>query len=367
MPRHNNGPYLSASPNSAGFYEIRWTEGGRSQRRSTGERDARQAQQVFARFLSQAALRDEDESVLTIGEVIDIYILEKVPEFLGNKDAATSSLEMVKAGLGDILVNKLTVQDVNAYVAARAGGRIRYTDFRGRERGGRQATPGSVRIELGRLVSAINYCVATKQLEAKHRPYIRLPRATPAKDRWLTREEAARLLAAAQPDPAARLTRAYRFIAVGLYTAARRETIETLPWSRIYLKGDRSYIDFQDPARPVTRKRRGVVPVGPELLAVLERASKERVSDWFLDRPTVIQDPFDKAAERAGLEGVTPHTLRHTWATWAAQDGVSLFEIAGVLHDTVSTVEKRYIKHCPNHLRTAVARQLLGGGLLAAE
>jgi integrase len=51
---------------------------------------------------------------------------------------------------------------------------------------------------------------------------------------------------------------------------------------------------------------------------------------------------------------VTPHTFRHTWATWAAQRGVPLFEIAGMLGDTMKTVEKNYAHHHPDHLRGAV-------------
>jgi integrase len=51
---------------------------------------------------------------------------------------------------------------------------------------------------------------------------------------------------------------------------------------------------------------------------------------------------------------VTPHTLRHTWATLAARAGFSMYQIAGVLGDTVSTVERNYLKHSPDHLRDAV-------------
>ena len=57
---------------------------------------------------------------------------------------------------------------------------------------------------------------------------------------------------------------------------------------------------------------------------------------------------------RAGLQGVTRHTLRHTWATWAAQHRVSMWDIAGVLGDTVETVTRNYAHHSPDDLRAAV-------------
>jgi hypothetical protein len=38
----------------------------------------------------------------------------------------------------------------------------------------------------------------------------------------------------------------------------------------------------------------------------------------------------------------------------AARAGVDLFRVAGVLGDTIATVERAYAHHCPDHLRAAV-------------
>ena len=60
------------------------------------------------------------------------------------------------------------------------------------------------------------------------------------------------------------------------------------------------------------------------------------------------------ACARAGLEGVTPHTLRHTGATWMAQKGRSMFEVAGMLGQNPMTTSRVYAKQSPEHLRDAV-------------
>src|SRR5260221_7389331 len=61
------------------------------------------------------------------------------------------------------------------------------------------------------------------------------------------------------------------------------------------------------------------------------------------------------APERAAvMRKATPRTLRHTWATLAAQAGVPLWEIAGGLGDTLATVMKNYAHHAPDHLRKAI-------------
>ena len=37
------------------------------------------------------------------------------------------------------------------------------------------------------------------------------------------------------------------------------------------------------------------------------------------------------SCERAGLEGVSPHTLRHTAATWLMQAGTDVWQASGFL------------------------------------
>ena len=79
----------------------------------------------------------------------------------------------------------------------------------------------------------------------------------------------------------------------------------------------------------------------------------------FGEWPSFYRD-FNKVVEKftkeTGWTGgrITPHTLRHSWATQAARAGVSMWEIAGVLGDTIATVSRVYAHHSPDHLRSAV-------------
>jgi len=53
---------------------------------------------------------------------------------------------------------------------------------------------------------------------------------------------------------------------------------------------------------------------------------------------------------------VVPYTLRHTAATWMAQAGVPLWEIAGFLgHADTRMVERTYAHHHPEYQRRAAA------------
>ncbi|MBL8687411.1 MAG: tyrosine-type recombinase/integrase, partial [Alphaproteobacteria bacterium] len=67
-----------------------------------------------------------------------------------------------------------------------------------------------------------------------------------------------------------------------------------------------------------------------------------------------IKKSFKGACLKAELKNVSPHTLRHTAATWAAQNGATIFDIAGILGQSVVQITERYAKHQPEHLRSAV-------------
>lgn len=388
MPRSNQGPYLSDRPNEFGVYEIRWTEDGRSKRKSTGQADRRAAQRVYAEFLLAAADGDSPTggSQILIGQCIDAYLKDKK----NVADPRTQALDFahLRAHFADIPVADLDQDDADRYVEARAKGLVSWTDEGGKVRGGRCAKPSSTRGELTMLLTSITHCIKAKKFKApdgrsllkpEHRPVIDLPAASAPRDRWLTRAEASTFLAECavhEPctgeDPA-RLTRLFRYAAVMFFTGARRTSVVKLAWPRIVLEHDEAkhaegvygLINFRAPGEPVTRKRRGWVPVAAELYPILAQAEKEKTGDWFLDEPIAPYHSWVRAAGRAGLvdeEGglvVTPHVLRHTFATLAAQDGVPLYDVAGVLHDTLATVEKIYAHHCPGHLRGAVNRKML--------
>lgn len=380
MPRHNQGPYLSDQPNDSGFYEIRWTENGRSKRRSTGQADRRAAQRVYAEFLLALDQEDLTAGGVTVARCLDAYLADKTGvvarEHLENKCAH------LRAYLGDVAVADFDQADADRYLKARLQGQVGWTTEDGREHGFRKAKGPTARNELITLCTAIRWCAAKKKfkdvngaslLKAAHVPELELPADSRPRDRWLTREEAARFLKACEfVDPKSnervdRLSRVYRFVALALYTASRKTAIVRLTWDRIQLQedpvklaaGDYGMINFRAPGEPMTKKRRGWVPIAAELYPILLRARRERVSDFYLDRKTEPAGAFRNAVRRSGVKGVTPHVLRHTWATWAAQDGQSLYVIAGVLHDSVKTVEQHYAHHCPDHLRGAVNRRIL--------
>ena len=71
------------------------------------------------------------------------------------------------------------------------------------------------------------------------------------------------------------------------------------------------------------------------------------------DASVHIKKGFAAACRRVGLEGVTPHTLRHTCATWIVQAGVDLWEASGFLSMSIETLTRTYAHHHPDWMKNA--------------
>jgi integrase len=62
-----------------------------------------------------------------------------------------------------------------------------------------------------------------------------------------------------------------------------------------------------------------------------------------------IKKGFAAACKRAGLEGVTPHVLKHTTASWIIQSGSSFDEAAEFLATSAKVLRETYAHLHPEH------------------
>ena len=334
MPRRNQGPRLRWLEKRGCFY-IMWTERGRSRERSTGTEDREQAESVFADWLQSRGRRigPSDPSEILVTEVLNDYA-----EARGPKVSAPDRIGYAVDALTDFWQGR-TVGEATPQTCAR------YMEIRAR-------SAGTVRRELGVLRAAINYAHRCGRIT---RPVnIELPERPPPRDRWLTRSEAASLLRASRT----RQARLYLplFILLGLYTGRRKEALLSLRWAQVDLETGR--IDFDLPGRRRTNKRRGTIPIAPRLMPHLRRA-RRRGSDlgYVLNidgrRMSDIKGGFKAACKRARLVGVSPHTLKHTAATWLMQCGTDPWEVSGYLAISMETLIRTYGHHHPDYMQEA--------------
>jgi integrase len=240
-------------------------------------------------------------------------------------------------------------------------------------REGRSA--GTVRRELGVLRAAINH--SHREGRITRMVAVHLPDRPPPRDRWLTPSEAGRLIGGAlgftfvpYSDARSREIR-YRvwdreraharlhlplFILIGLYTGRRKEAILSLRWPQVNLEA--RTIDFELSGRRRTNKKRGIVRIPSRLLPHLQRASKRGTELGYVlhvngERIGDIKKGFAAACKRAGIEGASPHTLKHTAATWLMQAGTDPWEAAGFLSISIETLLRVYGHHHPDYQHEA--------------
>lgn len=330
MPRTHNPPRLVRS--DRGIWYVHHWNGERTVRASLGTEDADEAQMRFGYWLVEQDHAEPD--TLTVSDLLTFYLSEHIRPHAADYDRAMFAIAQLRPFFGSMRARDIKPTVVNRYVASRG------------------RSPGTVRRELIVLTAALNHAVKHGRLDVA--PTIPKPAAPPPKDRWLSLQEIGKLLAAAeQMRVDDRLTRAERFCWIALEAPARRRTIERLSWPQVDLA--RHLIDFRTPGKTQTKKRQVPCPISDRLLPVLTRAYAERRNDlWVMDEPNPIRWYFEQLVARAGLTGVTPHTLRHTAATHMAQAGVPLAMIAQILGNTVAVVERTYAHWQSDALRGAV-------------
>lgn len=214
----------------------------------------------------------------------------------------------------------------------------------------RKASDGTVHTELGYLRTALKWA-------EDHRLIIKAPRIwKPEKPRprtrYLSRQDAERLLASAQ------MPHMQLFITLALTTAGRMGAILALTWDRVNF--ERGIIQLDDPERDRTRKGRATVPMNGSSRKALEAARKAALSDYVIEwggKPVgSVKKGIREAARRAGLDGVSAHVLRHTAAVWMAEAGVPMSEIAQYLgHSSTAVTERVYARYSPDYLRGAAS------------
>jgi integrase len=209
----------------------------------------------------------------------------------------------------------------------------------------RGMSEATVRYELSMLSVALRWAV--KRGHIHNAPDIWRPQPPERRIRHLTRPQFEKWFSQVKA-PHARL-----YVELGLATMARPTAILELTWDRVDF--ERGTVDLNPRGRRQTRKRRPVVPLNDDAVAALEEAYKARQSQWVVERGgkqvASIKKAFQAASERSGIH-VTPYTLRHTGAVWAAEAGVSMSELSQFMgHDDSATTEKHYARFSPGHLR----------------
>lgn len=208
---------------------------------------------------------------------------------------------------------------------------------------------GTIWTELGHLRSVFNWAAGHGLIPRS--PKVERPPKPAPKDRYLTLAEIDRLLAA---DGAHHIKLAIHLM---LSTAGRVGAVLELTWDRVDFEGGKINLRV-DAVGP--RKGRAVVPMNAGLRAALSHARQLALTDyvveWNGEPVRSIKTGFNAVVKAAGLDGVSPHVLRHTAAVHLVANGVAMQKVAQYLgHSNTSVTERVYGRFAPDHLRDEAA------------
>jgi integrase len=312
-----------------GRYVVTWWEDGKRRRHRL---DASTIADAKREALDKIRRTTKPTGRLTIADLWEMYRKEKE----GRRVAVAMGHEWKALGpyFGHLRPDQITIPMVRAYTEMR-------------RRAGKH--DGTIWTELGHLRTVFRWAGPDGHRLIAHSPRIERPAKPAPRERYLTHAEIERLLAA----PMAHHIKLA--VLVMLSTAARIGAVLELSWDRVDF--ERGQINLRTDATG-PRTGRAVVPINAGLRAALQDAKSAAMTDhvieWAGQPVKNIKTGFYAAVRAAGLDGVSPHVLRHTAAVHLVEAGVPMSEVAQMLgHSSTAVTERVYGRFSPTHLRRA--------------
>jgi integrase len=379
MPRRSKGVQLYQRPPKRKGGQWRWVildPSARPREISTGAfgDDRATAEKKFAEYLAKKHKPNfgkGDPAKVMIADVLSFYAQHQADKGKRNDNIALALMMLGKRTIG-MAVDEITPVWCAEYVEWR----INQGDARGANMRGGTVIPRLLKTSTARndlVVLDAAQRFAWKNRKLTHIVPITKPKVSEPRQRFLTKDEAARLLRAAlgwefrrQADgkwtPVQRHHNRInyhlaRFILVGLYTGTRHDRIIRLHFVESLHNGwvdlENGILHRKGKAEPETNKRAPSVPVGDRLLAHMRRwyRCKSRYVVEYGGRPVRgVFDSFEAACRLAGLnydgqevtDRVTPHVLRHSCATWMLLEGKSPYQVGRYIGMSAAMVERTY-------------------------
>jgi integrase len=321
MPRKAKGPRLYLDRERKQWV-IR--DGSSFVRTGCAEPDNEGAEKKLAEYIGSKYRPAATPSPL-IADVLLVYAKEHLPTTRA-ADRAAHNISNLVPFWGSKRAEEVTTENCKAYAKDRPS--------------------AAARRDLETLRASLFYWHANK-MALSRLPAVHLPEKAVARERWLTRDEAKRLRRAAMKHP-----HLYRFIVLGLATGSRSGILLGLRWDQVNLTAGvltrraAGETDAANKRNPAVRLKRSVV-------RLLRRwKAKDGRTPWVVHYDGVrvhsVKKSWAAACKEAGISGASPHTLRHTRATWLMQEGIDLWEAAGHLGMSVRVLETVYGKHHPD-------------------
>ncbi|NTV45068.1 MAG: tyrosine-type recombinase/integrase [Chlorobiales bacterium] len=173
--------------------------------------------------------------------------------------------------------------------------------------------------------------------------------------RWLSEEEQSLLLS--HCDSSIR-----PIVFTALQTGLRWNEIRNLKWRP---SEESNYVDFDNNVIVIhsslsKSKRSRFIPMNYSLQCVLFDLKKVARNEYVFPNPRTgkrlhnMRKSFARAVKEAGLTDLTPHALRHVFASSLVRKGVDLYVVQKLLGHSTPQMTQRYAHLQPDQFKTAI-------------
>jgi len=318
---------------------------GKQIRKSTRTTDKKLAKRIHDKVMGQIAEGKWFEGSLgkhnTFKEMMDRYMSEHSIPTKASSERDFSSLSHLLPFFGSRPISEISPKLIYEYKNKR------------RSDG---ASPCTINRELALMKHAFNMAVREWEWITAN-PVIRvsMEKEPPSRDRWLTYEEEEALLSKS-PQWLKEIT------IFAIETGCRREEILSLTWKDV---------DIFKKVVTIFAKKTGDrrnIPLTTKAFDILKSKEKARTKRGSIKREEIVfahpgrqkvnfhtlRWAFEKALEKAEIEGFRFHDLRHTFASRLAQQGVDPYTIQKLMGHKTFTTTQRYAHHYSESLRSGI-------------
>jgi len=299
-------------------------------------------------------------SSLTLRELVDAFMIA----YTGRDPyMAPRLLWWIERLGGDRLAFSITDEDVDALMGELASEPARR--FMGVDADGNPIFK-TLGLRTGSTVNRYLACLASlykwaKQRRISPRGFVSPTRGVdrfpeqPGRVRYLSDEERERLLAVAKT---AAWPKFHALVLMAIVTGARHGELLRLRWRDIDIDKGVAYVAETKNGEP------RVLPITPPVIRELLRFRRDPDRLVFESRrnpgkPMSTENPWRRALADAKLKNFRFHDLRHSCASYLAQSGASLLEIADVLGHRTTVIVRRYA-HLNTDSKQALVQRVLG-------
>lgn len=318
------------------YWYSRMVNGHRT-RVSLGTTDLSKALDHLNRYRSGPTASKPD----TIPVCLNAFLADKVKNDRfteSTRRAAIVSLKMFSSHVEGIAVSAITGKHLQRFY----------------EKAREESSEATAQTHLARVRSFFNWCTRQKMIKVNPALEVRVGRLGKGRTkRFCTKEERDCLIASASAiNPNMPM-----ILYLGFHCGLRRGEISEARWEWFDKTNWMLHVRRTETFRPKDREERSI-PISKAFRNYLEVITETHEAGSFVVAPYKsvrglsiyrydFRAPFAIHVKSKNLGWVTAHTMRHTFASLLASNGVSIYKIALWLGDDVRVVQNHYAKLLP--------------------